>query len=684
VARIAELIGWQGGVHTPSAVGSPLRQHAFWWCGISAALFAANLIGFHLLMIPSAPRMAVIWPANALLLAVFLATSPSRWIGLAAAALVARLAIVFSTPLPVDATLAAAVGNLAQPLVAAMCLRCWGAPRTLFRTLAGITAFVAFAAVAAPVIGSVLSGIALWSVGAITDVAQHVRIRFVTNALGTLALGPPFILLMLRPGPLARLRLANVGELALLLGSLAAVEQLVPEVSEGGLDTSLLYLPLPFLLWAAVRYGTVGVALALLLITLLRFNGEALESNGLALLPDRLAQVQLVLIAMSLPFFFLAALYRERRDVEQALRVEHQRYGLATSAGGVGVWDWNLDTSDIYVDPALKRLLGYEDHEIRNRLDDWGRHVHPDDVPQVMSESVDHIEGRTPSYEVEHRMVHRDGSTRWFVAKGVVVERVNGRAVRMIGTDTDITQRKAAEQALERAQNELARATRLSEMGELAASIAHEVNQPLCAIVANAAAAQRYLNHDSLDFGQIRAALEDVARDGKRASEVIRRTRGLFERRRIDAVPIQINGIIIDAIALTRSAADSANVRVRTDLQAEMPFVKGDSVQLQQVFFNLLANAVTAMSGGTNGSGILTIASTSDDRTILVTVRDTGAGIPFSDPEEIFRPLVTTKPDGLGMGLPMSRSIIEAHDGHLWASKNEGPGTTFHVALPVS
>ena len=684
MARIAELIGWQSGVHRSSAESTPLARHAFWWVGISVALFAANLIGFHWLMIPSVPRTAVIWPANALLLAAFLATPPSRWAGLAAIALIARLGIGFSTELPVDATLAAAAGNLAQPLVAAMCLRCWGAPRTLFRTLAGITAFVAFAAVAAPAIGSVLSGIALWSVGAITDVSQHVRIRFVTNALGTLTLGPPFVLLMLRAGSLTRQRMSSVGEFALLLGSLAAVEMLVPDVSEGGLDTSLLYLPLPFLLWAAVRYGTVGVALALLLVTLLRFNGTALESSGVTFRPDSLAQVQLVLIAMSLPFFFLAALYRERRDVEQALRVEHQRYGLATSAGGVGVWDWNLDTGDIYVDPALKRILGYEDHEIKNRLDDWGKHVHPDDVPEVMSESVDHIEGRTPAYEVEHRMLHRDGSTRWFVAKGVVVERVDGRAVRMIGTDTDITRRKATEQALERAQNELARATRLGEMGELAASIAHEVNQPLCAIVANAAAAQRYLNHDSLDLGQIRAALEDVARDGKRASEVIRRTRGLFERRKIDAAPIQINGIIVDAIALTRSAADVANVRVKTDLQAEMPFVGGDSVQLQQVFFNLLANAVTAMSGTTNGSGILTIASTSDDRTIHVSVRDTGTGIPFSDPEEIFRPLVTTKADGLGMGLPMSRSIVEAHGGHLWASKNDGPGATFHVALPAS
>ena len=601
--RIEELIGRESGAPRVTAVVGPLGTGALWWFGIGATLFAANLIGFHALMIPSDPRIAVIWPANAILMAAFVATRPTHWIGLAGVALVARLAIVFSTRVPIDATLAAAAGNLAQPLVAAMCLRCWGTPRTLFRSLSGITAFVAFAAVAAPAIGSVVSGIALWTVGALTNVSLHVRIRFITNVLGTLTLGPPLVLLVMRRGPLPKNWLARAGEFALLLGTLAATEHLAPLVSASAVVTSLLYLPLPFLLWAAVRYGTAGVALALLLITLMRFNGAGLGSSGIVLSPDGLAQVQLVLIAMALPFFFLAALYRERRDVEHALRVEHERYGLATNAGGVGVWDWNLETGDIYVDPALKRLLGYDDHEIQNRLDDWGNYVHPDDVPQVMSESVDHIEGRTPAYEVEHRMVHRDGSPRWFVARGVVVERVDGRAVRMIGTDTDITERKTTEQALERAQNELARATRLSEMGELAASIAHEVNQPLCAIVANAAAAQRYLAHDTLDLAQISAALEDVARDGRRASEVIRRTRGLFERRKIDAAPIQIDGIIVDAIALTRSAADSANVRVKTDLQAELPFVKGDPVQLQQVFFNLLINAVTAMSGTVNGCG---------------------------------------------------------------------------------
>ena len=179
------------------------------------------------------------------------------------------------------------------------------------------------------------------------------RIRFITNVLGTLTLGPPLVLLVMRRGPLPKNWLARAGEFALLLGTLAATEHLAPLVSAGAVVTSLLYLPLPFLLWAAVRYGTAGVALALLLITLMRFNGAGLGSSGIVLSPDGLAQVQLVLIAMALPFFFLAALYRERRDVEHALRLEHERYGLASNVGGVGVWDWNLETGDIYVDPAL-------------------------------------------------------------------------------------------------------------------------------------------------------------------------------------------------------------------------------------------------------------------------------------------------------------------------------------------
>ena len=245
----------------------------------------------------------------------------------------------------------------------------------------------------------------------------------------------------------------------------------------------------------------------------------------------------------------LAALLSERRSTEQALRDGHSRYGLATIAGNVGVWDWNLVTNAIYVDPSLKNILGFADHEITNHLDDWGLRVHPDDGERVMAAAQAHIDGRVPAFEAAHRMVHRDGSIRWFLARGAVVDRQDGRAIRMIGTDTDITAQKDAEQALEEAKAELARLTRLTEMGGLTAAIAHEVNQPLCAIVANASAALRWLGSDQPDISQVREALTDVVCDGKRASELIRRTRGLFERGELERRPVDLNNIIHSALA---------------------------------------------------------------------------------------------------------------------------------------
>ena len=132
----------------------------------------------------------------------------------------------------------------------------------------------------------------------------------------------------------------------------------------------------------------------------------------------------------------------KRKQAEAALREGQNRYALATAAGGVGVWDWNLETNEIFVDPSLKALLGFEDGEIRNHLDDWGRRVHPEDVPAVMARASAHIAGETPSYEVEHRMLHKDGSVRWFMARGSAVQWKAGKPVRIIGTDTDITERK--------------------------------------------------------------------------------------------------------------------------------------------------------------------------------------------------------------------------------------------------
>jgi C4-dicarboxylate-specific signal transduction histidine kinase len=304
---------------------------------------------------------------------------------------------------------------------------------------------------------------------------------------------------------------------------------------------------------------------------------------------------------------------------------------------------------------------------------------------RLMAAAYAHLEGRTPTFEIEHRMLHRDGSARSFMVRGAIVEREAGRPTRMTGTTTDITARKAAEEALEDAKAELARLTRLSDMGGLTAAIAHEVNQPLCAIVANASAALRWLGSDHADLPQVREALTDVICDGKRASELIRRTRGLFEHGELERRPVDLNNIVHSALALTRGSLEAGRIVVRTELDPTLPFVRADQVQLQQVFCNLVINAVEAMGRVAGGEQTLQIRTQHQEGSAIhATVIDSGEGFGGDDPERVFQPLVTTRPAGMGIGLSMSRIIVEMHGGRLWATPNAGAGATFHIMLPLS
>jgi signal transduction histidine kinase len=223
-------------------------------------------------------------------------------------------------------------------------------------------------------------------------------------------------------------------------------------------------------------------------------------------------------------------------------------------------------------------------------------------------------------------------------------------------------------------------------MGGLTATIAHEVNQPLCAIVANASAALRWLGSDQADLPQVREALTDVICDGKRASELIRRTRALFERGELERRQIDLNNIVHSALALTRGPLEAGRIVVRTDLDPTLPLVRADQVQMQQVFCNLVINAVEAM-GRVAAAGEQTLqirTHCQEGYAIHATVIDSGEGFGGEDPERVFQPLMTTRPEGMGIGLSMSRIIVEMHEGRLWATPNAGAGATFHILLPLS
>jgi len=246
----------------------------------------------------------------------------------------------------------------------------------------------------------------------------------------------------------------------------------------------------------------------------------------------------------------------------------------------------------------------------------------------------------------------------------------------------EIADRIRAEEIVQKTQADLAHATRVTTLGELAASIAHEVNQPLMAVVINGDACLEWLAREQPDLQEAREAVGRIIAEGNRAGEIIRRIRALFKNSPLQKAPVRVNELTQDIVALTQRELIRNGVSLRTELDTALPPVFGDRVQLQQVILNLVVNAVEAMSGTTGRPRELHIRSERDGDGVLVTVRDTGPGLPLAQPERIFGAFFTTKPDGLGMGLSISRTIIEAHGGKLWAT-SAADGAIFQFRLPI-
>jgi signal transduction histidine kinase len=272
------------------------------------------------------------------------------------------------------------------------------------------------------------------------------------------------------------------------------------------------------------------------------------------------------------------------------------------------------------------------------------------------------------------------GAERWFAMSVVPLNRAEGGAV---VSKTDVTERKRAELDAQRSRQELAHFTRVSTMGELTASLAHELNQPLTGILTNAQAARRFLEMTPPDLRELHGALTDIIEDDKRAGEVIQRLRDLLRKGEFQRVQLDLNVLIRDMAKVLSSDALIRNVRLTLDLDPEIPAVSGDRVQVQQVILNLLLNAMEAMSGDDRREQRLLVRTEcADPRMVRVRVEDSGVGLGAGTQEAVFDPFYTTKPGGMGMGLPIARSIVTAHGGAIWATNNATRGATFHFTLP--
>jgi PAS domain S-box-containing protein len=316
----------------------------------------------------------------------------------------------------------------------------------------------------------------------------------------------------------------------------------------------------------------------------------------------------------------------------------------------------------------------------------WSDAVHPDDRDRLVNVWRGAIASGDP-VEAEARMRGADGQYRWLLIQAVALRDRSGKIVKWYGKSTDIDDRKRAEEERERLrqlESDLAHINRVSMMGELSASVAHEVNQPLSGIVNNASACLRFLAVDPPDLEEVREAVRDIVRDGKRAGGVIAGIRAMTRRAATPREELDLKGVIREVLAIAGDEARRKGVVIRTQLADDLPSILGDRVQIQQVLLNLVINAFDAMTEVNDRVRELVIVTARmvPDQ-VQVTIQDSGTGMDAATMARVFDPFYTTKSGGMGMGLSISRSIVQNHGGRLWATTNDGAGTTFHFTLPI-
>ena len=372
----------------------------------------------------------------------------------------------------------------------------------------------------------------------------------------------------------------------------------------------------------------------------------------------------------------------ESRQSEAELRESEERLLLAAEAAHLGVWIRDLTRNDIWATDCWRALFGFAPSE-RLDLDAILRRVHPDDRETVQCTLARALEG-DGRYELEYRVMLPGGQIRWIASRGSAQFSDAGTPILVRGVSLDVTERRKTEGEAQLLRQQVAHVGRVSMMGQLASALAHEINQPLGAILRNAEAAELFMQNISPDLDEVRAILADIVKNDQRAGAVIDRMRALLKRHELEVVPLDVGDVIGDVMTLMRADAVSRHVKLDLDIAGDLPPVRGDRVHVQQVLLNLVLNGMDALNGANQDRRVTVTARPNGSRTVEIAVGDTGPGIPAGMLANVFDPFFSTKPNGMGMGLPISRTIVEAHGGQLWAENNNGHGATLRFTLPIA
>jgi PAS domain S-box-containing protein len=650
----------------------------------SAGYYFGALLGFEL-RFPDSPH-SVLWPPNAILLAALILMPMRLWAWCLIAVLPAHVAISLPSGVPWPTLLGLYCTNVGQALLGAALFRRFGPRDADESTHRTAIAFIASGVFVAPILLSFADvAVATWTEWSRSDYWQAWTLRFLSNAASAAIIVPP-ILAAARAyrtwqRPTAR-RVAEACVLALCVGAIGSFIVLAEASFIRGLPL-LICAYLPLLLWAATRFGQAGASWALLGIATATMGSIAQWPAGVAGQTEILI-LQAIFLLISIPVLYLGALYSDLRRYVRRLDTTTERHDMATRAASIGVWEWDPGTDALFIHPHLKRLLGYEDREIANTRDGWMRHYHPEDLEKVLQSARACVRGEAVALEVEHRMIHRDGSLRWLLTRGAPIRGELDSAVKLIGTCVDVTERKRIEEELRTLRQELTHLTRVGMLVELSGALAHEINQPLAVILSNGQAAQRLLVHKPPDLAEVQDALGDIVDAAKRAGNVIHGLRDLLGKGDPEFRPVDVNTVVAEVLDLAHSDLIAHQVAVVRQFGSHMSLVRGDRIQLQQVLLNFIMNACEAMAATASDRRVVTVTTaTREDGSVEICVSDTGKGISPEVQPQLFEAFATTKKNGLGMGLSICRSIVAAHGGRQWAENRAAGGAAFHVSLPA-
>jgi len=370
----------------------------------------------------------------------------------------------------------------------------------------------------------------------------------------------------------------------------------------------------------------------------------------------------------------------DRKRAEEALRHSEQELRVLIETLPAMVWRTTGDGEPDYINQRFADYLGRSLAELAQQR--WQDVVHPEDAETAARAWSLARETATP-VDTTCRFRKADGAYRWFHVHAEPLRDCDGRVVRWYGVNVDIDDQKRIEEALRTTQAKLARASKIATVSELAASIAHEISQPLGALVANGHAIQRWLSAEPPNLDRARLTADRLIRDGNAAAEVVNRIRALFKRTDLTRTLLDLNEVIREVNRLMADEVAARSVRIEPDLAEDLPPIWADRMQMQQVIVNLVRNGVEAMESEQSDPRILSIRSARDGtNSVLIEIRDQGSGL--EDVERVFEPFFTTKETGMGMGLAIARWIVEAHQGRVWATNNTPRGAVFSFTLPIS